>query len=142
MRSLQLRLCEKNMGGSKADGQACDRRRRSEISFRRLPRMTCSASQSSSKTWSAPLFLQHNFYNTVLLCGALIAAFLSIGYHLGVQSTQHPSSPPSDRGIEVQETESDSEGEDEELADGDLSAIKPGFMEQCKLVSSSFMALA
>ncbi|PIL29592.1 hypothetical protein GSI_08228 [Ganoderma sinense ZZ0214-1] len=28
----------------------------------------------------------------------------------------------------------DSEGEDEELADGDLSAVKPGFLEPCKMV--------
>ena len=29
------------------------------------------------------------------------------------------------------------ESDDEEVADGDLSAVKPGFMEQCKLVRCS-----
>jgi hypothetical protein len=77
-----------------------------------------------------------------LLCSALIAACLSIGYHLGAQSAQKstPSESEPPEGIEVQEAEVNSEDEDEEMADGDLSAVRPGFMEQCKLVSSSYVS--
>jgi PTH2 family peptidyl-tRNA hydrolase len=49
-----------------------------------------------------------------------------------------PRSTPSEtEHTEVQEAEVDSEDEDEEMADGDLSTVRAGFMEQCKLVSSS-----
>jgi PTH2 family peptidyl-tRNA hydrolase len=48
-----------------------------------------------------------------------------------------PRSTPSEiEHTEVQEAEVDSEDEDEEMADGDLSTVRAGFMEQCKLVSS------
>jgi hypothetical protein len=70
----------------------------------------------------------------VLLCGALIAASFSIGYRLGQRTTTLPPAS-SEEPTEVQEAEVDSEDEDEEIADGDLSTIKAGFMEPCKLVS-------
>ena len=37
----------------------------------------------------------------------------------------------------VLDYESDSDLEEEDLADGDLSAIKPGMFEQCKMVRAS-----
>lgn len=62
-------------------------------------------------------------------------ASLSLGYHLGARSSIPPVQlqPPS-QDIEVQEAEESDDDEDESMADGDLSAIKAGFMEQCKLV--------
>jgi PTH2 family peptidyl-tRNA hydrolase len=74
----------------------------------------------------------------VLLCGTLIAASLGIGYRLGQKSTTLLPASSENIVTEVQEAE-DSEDEDEEIADGDLSAIKAGFMEPCKLVGSSTM---
>jgi len=76
------------------------------------------------------------FDTLVFLGGALVAASLSIGYRLGTQSINSPPplTPDSESDVEVQEAEEDSEDEGEEIADGDLSTIKAGFMEQCKLV--------
>ena len=60
-------------------------------------------------------------------------ASLSLGYHLGVQSTIPPLQLPS-QDIKVQKEEEIDEDEDESMADGDLSTIKAGFREPCKLV--------
>ncbi|KAI0936067.1 hypothetical protein AcV5_004303 [Taiwanofungus camphoratus] len=73
----------------------------------------------------------------IITAVALVATSLSVGYAVGVKSAA--SAParsldsrnkpvPQNADVEV---ESD---EEEEEADGDLSAVKPGFMEQCKLV--------
>ncbi|KAI0932486.1 hypothetical protein AcW2_001103 [Taiwanofungus camphoratus] len=73
----------------------------------------------------------------IITAVALVATSLSVGYAVGVKSAA--SAParsldsrnkPVPRNADV-EVESD---EEEEEADGDLSAVKPGFMEQCKLV--------
>lgn len=77
-------------------------------------------------------------------------ACLGLGYHLGAQSKLHTTPGPvqvvpelTEQGIDVQEAEEDyeDEDEDEEMADGDLSVIKAGFMEQCKLVSYTAVIL-
>ncbi|KAI0936069.1 hypothetical protein AcV5_004303 [Taiwanofungus camphoratus] len=75
----------------------------------------------------------------IITAVALVATSLSVGYAVGVKSAA--SAParsldsrnkpvPQNADVEV---ESD---EEEEEADGDLSAVKPGFMEQCKLVGN------
>lgn len=66
---------------------------------------------------------------------------MSVGYHFGSQSVSAPTIKPPTSGIEVQGTEENSEDEDEEIADGDLSAIQAGFLEQCKLVSITLYTL-
>jgi hypothetical protein len=53
---------------------------------------------------------------------------LAIGYFLGT-ATQHPTVAPE---------EDDGDGSIEEVSDGDLSAIIPGFMEPCKMVRQFF----
>ncbi|KAJ3526130.1 hypothetical protein NM688_g8298 [Phlebia brevispora] len=63
---------------------------------------------------------------------ALVATSLYVGYALGLRSaaarqTELPNAKPA-------EAHPDTEDEEEEVADGDLSAVKPGFMEPCKLV--------
>ncbi|TFY69044.1 hypothetical protein EVJ58_g642 [Rhodofomes roseus] len=65
---------------------------------------------------------------------ALAATSLGVGYALGVQSASKSSAaspPPVDKPPTPAEEDSDEEGE---VADGDLSAVKPGFVEPCKLV--------
>ncbi|CAL1696487.1 unnamed protein product [Somion occarium] len=79
----------------------------------------------------------------------LIATSLGIGYSLGIASAKRNRPKPSEtveRKIEepsksekplkdAQDAELESESEsDEDAADGDLSAVKPGFLEPCKLV--------
>ncbi|KAH9947656.1 peptidyl-tRNA hydrolase PTH2-domain-containing protein [Amylocystis lapponica] len=69
---------------------------------------------------------------------ALVATSLSVGYALGARSAvavspDKSTSPPVAGSQEPTESDADSDGE-EEVADGDLSAVKPGFMEPCKLV--------
>jgi len=67
---------------------------------------------------------------------ALVATSLGVGYTLGVNSASNlkssaPSPLPADSPPTSAEGDSDDEGD---AADGDLSAVKPGFLEPCKLV--------
>ncbi|KDQ54728.1 hypothetical protein JAAARDRAFT_60193 [Jaapia argillacea MUCL 33604] len=69
-----------------------------------------------------------------------VLASLGLGYGLGVAYGRihpTPSTAPGDQKIEPakrpQEIE-ESEDEESEAADGDLSVVTPGFMEPCKLV--------
>ncbi|KAJ3560969.1 hypothetical protein NP233_g10491 [Leucocoprinus birnbaumii] len=71
---------------------------------------------------------------------AISAASLFVGYYLGklyggtsVKGKEKVSEEPKETLAENDE-EVDSEEEEESLADGDLSAIKPGFLEPCKMV--------
>ncbi|KAG1757879.1 peptidyl-tRNA hydrolase PTH2-domain-containing protein [Suillus lakei] len=75
----------------------------------------------------------------VLVAGAA----LGLGYYLGSRiSTQDvalatapiPPLEPKDKEPPKAEAEVDSEEEDDALADGDLGAVKAGFMQPCKLV--------
>ncbi|KAG2160059.1 peptidyl-tRNA hydrolase PTH2-domain-containing protein [Suillus bovinus] len=69
---------------------------------------------------------------------------LGLGYYLGLRlGTQDvapaaqpipPESEPKDKEPPKAELEVDSEEEDDALADGDLSAVKAGFVQPCKLV--------
>jgi PTH2 family peptidyl-tRNA hydrolase len=70
-------------------------------------------------------------------------AALGLGYYLGSQmDTQDaapaaqpiPPSEPKEPLASKAEPEVDSEEEDDALADGDLSAVKAGFVQPCKLV--------
>jgi len=61
---------------------------------------------------------------TVLTPAAIAGASLVIGYFLGT-ATQRPT---------VALEEDDGDDSVEEVSDGDLSAIIPGFMEPCKMV--------
>lgn len=65
---------------------------------------------------------------------ALSLTSLGIGYWLGVSGTGKHSaaSPPADKPLPPAPEEVESEEED--VADGDLSAVKASFMEPCKLV--------
>lgn len=71
----------------------------------------------------------------VILGGALAVASLSLGYYLGERSTISRFQLPS-KSVEVQKEEEidEEDDEDESMADGDLSTIKAGFIEPCKLV--------
>ncbi|KAH0838577.1 peptidyl-tRNA hydrolase 2 [Lanmaoa asiatica] len=69
----------------------------------------------------------------------VISACLSLGLgfylgaHFGAKDAPLPSPPPQSKAEREREPE-ESDNEDEELADGDLSSVKPRMLEQCKLV--------
>lgn len=77
---------------------------------------------------------------------AVVAASLTIGYAFGTRTSQTSpakgsetkaepavsNKPPAEAPVEEEEEESEEESEDE--GDGDLSAVKPGMFDQCKLV--------
>ena len=60
-----------------------------------------------------------------------------MGYWLGLSNAGKSSvtPPPADKPLPPAPEEEDSDEED--VADGDLSAVKPGSMEPCKLVRSA-----
>lgn len=74
---------------------------------------------------------------------ALAAASLSVGYALGASfarpvgvKSSHPTTKSEQHKAQVtppKEKEDDSE-EEEDVADGDLTQVKPGMFEECKLV--------
>lgn len=64
-----------------------------------------------------------------------MAASFGLGYAVGKahpDAVRVPEEPAPK--ITEEEEESDSGSESEDTADGDLSAVKPGLFEQCKLV--------
>lgn len=76
---------------------------------------------------------------TLVVFAASLLASLSVGYALGAWSSDskkkgiaQASAPNSEPAKDSQEG---SDSEEEDAADGDLSAVKPGFLEPCKLVS-------
>jgi hypothetical protein len=80
----------------------------------------------------------------VVTAVAIAAVSLTIGYRLGarqdVPASPPPVStpPPSSKKTNAEiPSEVESDGGDDELADGDLSSITAGFMEACKLASLS-----
>ena len=64
---------------------------------------------------------------TVLTPTVIAGASLAIGYFVGT-ATRRPTVALED----------DRDGSVEEVSDGDLSAITPGFMEPCKMVRQFF----
>ncbi|KAI0690677.1 peptidyl-tRNA hydrolase PTH2-domain-containing protein [Cytidiella melzeri] len=77
----------------------------------------------------------------LLTAAGLVATSLAFGYALGLNSRPAPEagkllaggpSQTTQKPIEIADNDSDSEEED--VADGDLSAVKAGSMEPCKLV--------
>ncbi|KAN0100897.1 Peptidyl-tRNA hydrolase PTH2 domain containing protein [Tylopilus felleus] len=76
-------------------------------------------------------------YIKVLSYAASVCLALALGYYLGVQFGTKTASPvvvPPETKPELKPEPKDNDDEDEELADGDLSSIKPRLMEPCKLV--------
>ncbi|KAI0085616.1 peptidyl-tRNA hydrolase PTH2-domain-containing protein [Irpex rosettiformis] len=85
--------------------------------------------------------------STLLTSAALVASSLAIGYAVGYSSRSAPTTQPKETVKDAEESASTtsiskqqsveeeySDSEEEEAADGDLSAVKPGFLEPCKLV--------
>ncbi|EKM60874.1 uncharacterized protein PHACADRAFT_247082, partial [Phanerochaete carnosa HHB-10118-sp] len=80
----------------------------------------------------------------ILTGAALVATSLGLGYAWGVKvasgskssSKRHAGSNLGDPATPqtIQDEEIDSEMEEEDLADGDLSSVKPGLLEPCKMV--------
>jgi PTH2 family peptidyl-tRNA hydrolase len=74
---------------------------------------------------------------------ALSTASLLVGYHLGkfygVTATKGKEKvDDGEARNSVKDVKEDDDDEDEgDIADGDLSAIQPGFLEPCKMVGSS-----
>lgn len=71
----------------------------------------------------------------------ITAASAALGYYLGRRTSaleKHVSSetrPATEEQEEqTQEDDDDNDEEEEDIADGDLSSISAGFMEQCKMV--------
>ncbi|KAH9890925.1 peptidyl-tRNA hydrolase II [Cubamyces lactineus] len=69
-----------------------------------------------------------------LSAGYVLGAWVNHGRKIGNESAPVPP-PVSDVAKPTKkDDEEESESEEEDLADGDLSAIKPGFLEPCKMV--------
>ena len=94
---------------------------------------------SISRRCRDPASIDHthvHLFKTVATAAALVATSLGVGYALGQRSvlaakaTKSAPEPTTAEAIE----ESESESDEEDLADGDLSAVKPGYNEPCKLV--------
>ncbi|KAI8995338.1 peptidyl-tRNA hydrolase PTH2-domain-containing protein [Trametes punicea] len=76
---------------------------------------------------------------SVIFAVSLLAS-LSAGYALGAWTSGHGnkvasgSRPASEEVQSAKQAQEESDREDEDLADGDLSSVKPGFLEPCKMV--------
>ncbi|KIJ68732.1 hypothetical protein HYDPIDRAFT_24985 [Hydnomerulius pinastri MD-312] len=71
----------------------------------------------------------------VVLAGVSLQLGYYLGSRFGVTNVPPVTSTPEVKSEAKPEAEeSDNEDEDEELADGDLSAVQPRMMQQCKLV--------
>lgn len=73
---------------------------------------------------------------------ALSAASLLAGYHLGkfyvpVAGKGKEKSPGGEPRDVVGEAEEGEKSDEEDIIDGDLSAIQAGFMEPCKMVNDT-----
>lgn len=67
-----------------------------------------------------------------------VSLSLGLGFYLGTHfgAKNVPPVAPLENKPEPEPEPEDSNDEDEELADGDLSSVKPQTMEPCKLVSA------
>ncbi|KAF5377470.1 hypothetical protein D9615_005180 [Tricholomella constricta] len=63
----------------------------------------------------------------IALGAVLSLTSLGLGFHVGAQRAQG-----------AEPTDDEDEGNTEDIADGDLSAIQAGFLEPCKLVRAYF----
>jgi len=93
----------------------------------------------------------------MIICSSIIAfshivvagAALGLGYYLGLRFSGQNAAilpiPPSESKLKEKEPpkeqEVDSEEEDEALADGDLGAVKAGFLQPCKLVWTDILII-
>jgi hypothetical protein len=90
-------------------------------------------------------FIQHNF--TVALSFVLSATSLWLGYQLGAR--WHNNDRGQIHKIPDANRSEDDDDDQEDIADGDLAAVKAGLVERCKLVgilavqcSRAFLTLA
>lgn len=106
----------------------------------------------SEFVYACPLSSLFSYFLTVITAAAISLTSLAIGYHLGsrtvgaTSSSQTPVDSTSTKPSALREEESASESDEEDdddgtFADGDLSAIKAGFTEPCKLVRCTSLHL-
>jgi hypothetical protein len=71
----------------------------------------------------------------VITAAALVASSFVVGYTAG-KNTQPEATGSNSHSTkeQSQRNENESDNEEEDVADGDFSAVKPGFMEPCKMV--------
>lgn len=108
------------------------------------PRCLLLKVRSCSCSWAAGEWQVLTFVLTVITGAALVATSLGLGYAWGVKTASGSKSSTKRREESktaevatpkvLQDENSDSEMEEEDLADGDLSSVKPGFLEPCKMV--------
>ena len=85
---------------------------------------------------------------TVISKAILIALFFAIGFRFGSRSLTgsdtdyEPDSDEQDKKVPRAEEviKEEPEEDTEEIADGNLAAVKAGFMQSCKLVCSAIRA--
>lgn len=87
----------------------------------------------------SPLESYTRLTSILVIFAVSLVTSLSAGFALGAWSTYRERntagpSPPSATKSNQQKDAQDDSGDEEELADGDLSAVKPGFLEPCKMV--------
>jgi peptidyl-tRNA hydrolase, PTH2 family len=77
---------------------------------------------------------------TDILAAVISVASAAAGYVYGVSRGQRK---PHDQPTKTEELDEDGSGSDEDsVADGDLSAVQPGFMKPCKLVRCFYFDLS
>ncbi|KAF9014953.1 peptidyl-tRNA hydrolase PTH2-domain-containing protein [Cyathus striatus] len=82
-----------------------------------------------------PLSLHTERGLTVATALIISLASLGVGYYIGSQYVRSPGLPVEPETVaEVVEEEEDESDDEGDIADGDLSAVKAGFTEPCKLV--------
>ena len=83
--------------------------------------------------------------SSVVFAVSLLAS-LSAGYALGAWSSHakspEPKAPAAAKPDASTKAQDESDSDEEEVADGDLSAVKPGVFENCKLVRDTHVFLA
>ncbi|KIO02412.1 hypothetical protein M404DRAFT_28001 [Pisolithus tinctorius Marx 270] len=71
---------------------------------------------------------------TALSCLVVAGVSVGLGYLIGSRSSSITAPSPPVAQHQPEGDQGDGEEEEEDLADGDLAAIKPGMLQQCKLV--------
>ena len=138
-RSALSAVGEENGGAKELPKRRTKSRRQSQGLARQRPAHHVFTLQYSERSVHLSPVLAH----ACLTCYAVIFAAslltsLSLGYALGVQSSRAnakaTSNKPKSKKPESPKDTQQSDSEEEDVADGDLSAVKPGFMEPCKMV--------
>lgn len=90
------------------------------------------SANSDSKSFHAQPFSVRNI--TALSCLVVAGVSVGLGYFIGSRSSSITAPSLSVAQHQPEGDQEDGEEEEEDLADGDLAAIKPGMLQQCKLV--------